>query len=90
MGKSGGRQAQPAAKGGSVQQGMWESVQADLKCVQRRLHSLSGVLCHSQSKEVLSHVPVELPAFQFVPIAPFSIAGHYWKEPGPILLTLAL
>jgi len=27
---------------------------------------------------------------QFVPIAPCPVAGHHWKESGPVLLTPAL
>ena len=43
-------------------------------------------LRHPQSEEVLPHVQVELPLLQFVPVAPCPVAGHHWKESGPILL----
>ena len=46
-----------------------------------RLHSPSGqpvpVLCQPQSKEVLPHVQMEPPVFQFVPIAPGPVTGHH-------------
>jgi len=44
------------------------------------------VLCHPQSKDAFSHVQMELPVFQFVPIALYRVTGHHWKEPGPIHL----
>ena len=44
------------------------------------IFSLSGqpfpVLCHPRGKEVHSHICMELPVFQFVPIA-LSVAGHH-------------
>jgi len=45
------------------------------------------VLHHPQREEVLPHVQTELPMLQFVPIAPCPVAGHHWKEFGPIFLT---
>jgi len=82
-------------KQGHLQQAAQELVQAGLQYLQRRrLHNLRGqpvpVLCHPQREEVLPHVQTELPLLQFVPIAPCPVAGHYWKEPGPILLALTL
>ena len=47
-------------------------------------------LRHPQREEVLPHVQVELPVLQFVPVAPCPVAGHLWKESGPILLTPTL
>ena len=38
----------------------------------------------------LPHLQLELPLFQFVPIAPCPVAGHHWKESGPVLLTPTL
>jgi len=35
------------------------------------------VLYHSQSKEVLPHVQMELLMLQFVPVAPCAVAGHH-------------
>ena len=69
-----------------------------LKCFEylqrRRLHNLPGQpvpgLRHPQSKEVLPHVPMELPMLQFVPVASCPVAGHHWKESGPVLLTPTL
>jgi len=55
-----------------------ESVQAGFEyLLRRRFHSLSGqlvpVLCNPQSKEVFSHVSLELPMFQFLPTASCSV-----------------
>ena len=56
----------------------------------RRLRNLPGqpvpVLRHPQREEILPHVQLELPLLQFVPVAPCPVAGHHWKEFGPILL----
>lgn len=41
------------------------------------------VLCHSQIKEVLSHIHVELPTFQVVPVSP---CPERCQEPGLIHL----
>ena len=49
-----------------------------------------GSLCHPQSKIYFFHVQIEIPMFQFVPIAPCSVTDHQQKDPGPIHLTLAL
>jgi len=48
------------------------------------------VLRHPQREEILPHVQMELPVLQFVPIAPCPVAGHHWKESGPVLLTPTL
>lgn len=44
-------------------------------------------LCHHQNKDVSPHVWMELPMFQFVPIAPDAVTQHHWRESGLILLT---
>jgi len=53
---------------------------------QRRLHNTSGqpvpVLYHRHSKEVLPHVHLKLPVFQFVSTAHFPVTGQL-KESGP-------
>ena len=82
-------------KQGHLQQAAQDRMQAGLEYLQRRrLHNLSGQpgpgLRHPQREEVLPHVQTELPVLQFVPIAPCPVAGHYWKELGPILLTPTL
>jgi len=41
-------------------------------------------------KKFFPHVQMELPVFQFVPIASCPVMGRCWKEPGPIHLTAAL
>ena len=85
----------PLPKQGLLQQAAQDLIQAGLEYLQRgKLHSLPGqpvpVLCHPQREEVLPHVQLELPVLQFVPIAPCPVAGHRWKESGPILLTPTL
>ena len=70
-------------------------MQAGFEYLQRRRsHNLSGqpvpVLHHPQSKEVFPHVQMELLILQFVPVATRPVAGHHWKEFGPILLTPTL
>jgi len=82
-------------KQGHLQQAAQHRDQAGLEYLQRRrLHSLPGQpepgLCHPQREEVLPHLQLELPPLQFVPVAPCPVAGHYWKESGPILLTPTL
>ena len=47
----------------------------------------TATLRHPQSTEIFLHVQMELPMFQLVPVAPFPVAGHHWKESDPILLT---
>jgi len=37
--------------------------------------------CSVTLQEVLPHVPMELPVFQFVPIVPCPVTGQHWKEP---------
>ena len=44
----------------------------------------------SPSEEVLPHVQLDLPLLHFVPVAPCPVAGHHWKESGPVLLTPTL
>ena len=56
-------------KEGSLQQVAQESIQMGLEYLQRiKLHNTSGqpvpVLCHPHSKEVISHVHMELSMFQ--------------------------
>ena len=82
----------PLPKQGHPEQAAQHRGQAVLEYFQRRrIHNLSGQpvagLCHPQREEVLPHVQMELPVLQFVPIAPCPVAGHHWKELGPILLT---
>ena len=82
-------------KQSQLQQAVEDLVQAGVEYLQRRrLHSLPGqpvpVLRHPQREEVLPHIQTELPLLQFVPIAPCPVAGHHWKESGPILLTPTL
>ena len=78
-------------KQGHLQQAAQELVQAGLEYLQRRrLHNLPGqpvpVFHHPQREEILPHVQTELPVPQFVPVAPCLVAGHYWKELGPIVI----
>ena len=85
----------PLPKQGHLQQAAQELFQAGLEYLQRRrLHNLPGqpvpVLRHPQREEVLPHVQLELPRLQFVPVAPCPVAGHHWKESGPVLLTPTL
>ena len=47
-------------------------------------------LRHPQREEVLPHAQLELRLLPFVPIAPCPVAGHNWKESGPVLLTPTL
>lgn len=72
-----------------------ERIQTGFEDLQRRrLHNLSGKvvpgLCPPQSKEIFPHIEMDFLVFQFVPVAPCPIAGHHWKEPGPIVQTPAL
>ena len=94
-GTSVGLQPNPLPKQGHPEQAAQHCIQVGLEYLQRRrLHSLPGQpgpgLRHPQREEVLPHVQVELPQLQFVPIAPCPIAGHHWKEFGPVLLTPTL
>ena len=71
----------PLSKQGHLQQAAQDLVQAGLEYLQRRrLHNLPGrpvpVLHHPQREEVLPHVQTELAMLQFVPIAPYPVAGH--------------
>jgi len=82
-------------KQGHLQEVAQDLVQVGLEYRQRRrLHNLPGQpvpgLRHPQSEEVLPHVQLELPLLQFVPVGPCPVAGHHWKESGPILLTPTL
>ena len=85
----------PLSKQGHLQQPAGDLVQVGLEYLQRRrLHNLPGqpvpVLRHPQREEVLPLVWMELPVLQCVPITPCPVAGHHWKEFGPILLTPTL
>lgn len=42
------------------------------------------------NKEVLPHIKVELPVYQFLPIASCPIAWHHEEEPGSIIMTPSL
>lgn len=56
----------------------------------RRLQSLQAVCSSALSTltwKNLFHVYMELPVFQFSPLAPCSIPPHHWKVSGPIRLT---
>lgn len=55
-----------------------------------RLERVAEIICQHYSKEALPYVCMEVPVFQFVPIATCSVAGHHWKEPATICLTLTL
>jgi len=50
----------------------------------RKLHNLSGrpapVLHHSDSEGILPWVCMELPVFQFLPVAPGPVVAHHQKE----------
>jgi len=79
-------------KQGHPEQAAQDLVQAGLEYLQRRrLHSPSGQpgpgLRQPQREEVLPRLQLELPRLQFVPVAPCPVAGHHWKESGPVLLT---
>ena len=85
----------PLPKQGHPEQAAQHLVQAGLEYLQRRrLHSLPGQpgpgLRHPQREEVLPRVQLELLMLQFVPVAPCPVAGHHWKESGPVLLTPTL
>jgi len=74
----------PLPKQIHLEQAAHDPVQVGFDYLQRgRLHNLSGqpvtVLCHSQSKEVLPHVQVELLLLRIVPISPCPVAGHHWE-----------
>ena len=95
QGPLGVTQTNPLPKQGHPEQAAQHRVQAGLEYLQRRrLHSLPGQpgpgLRHPQGEEVLPRVQLELPLLQFVPIAPCPVAGHHWKESGPVLLTPTL
>ena len=79
----------PLPKQGHLQQAAQDRIQLGFQYLQRsRLHNPSGqpvaVLRHPQSEEVLPPVQMELPQLQFVPVAPCPVAGHHWKESGPV------
>ena len=85
----------PLPKQGDLQQAAQDVVQVGFEYLQRRrLHNLPGqsvpVLWHPLSKEVLPRVQLKRPMLQSVPVAPCPVAGHHWKESGPILLTPSL
>lgn len=48
------------------------------------------VFCHPHSKELFSHVQVELSMYLFLPIASCAIIWHRQEEPGCILLVPSL
>ena len=52
----------------------------------RPLRSSSPTIKKFFHQAVLPHVQLELPRLQFVPVAPCPVAGHHWKESGPVLL----
>lgn len=87
-GTSGDHPPQAPAKAGSLQEDAQGSFLAGFERLQRRLHNLIGqpvpVLCHPHSENILSHVQIEIPVFQFVPGAPCSVTGNHQKEPGPM------
>jgi len=93
-GTPGVTQPNPLPKQGHPEQAAQDYVQVGLEYLQRRLHSPSGQpvpgLRHPQREEVLPHLQLELPLLHFVPVAPCPVAGHHWKESGPILLTPTL
>jgi len=65
-----------------LQQAAQDLVQAGFEYLQRRrLHNTSEqpvpVLHHPQCKDVLTHVQLELPMLQYVPIAPCPVTGHH-------------
>ena len=71
----------PLPKESHPEQAAQDCVQAGREYLQRmRIHNLPGqpvpVLRHPQSEEVLPHVQTELPMLQFVPIAPYPVAGQ--------------
>jgi len=85
----------PLPKQGHLQQAAQDLVWVGLEYLQRRrLHNLPGqpvpVLRHPQREAILPHIQMELPVFQFVPIAPCPVAGHHREESGPILVTPTL
>jgi len=65
--------------------------QVGLEYLQRRLLHLSGqpvpVFWHSHSKEIPPRVHMDLPVFQFLPVAPCPTTTHHQKEPSPNNLT---
>jgi len=72
----------PLPKQGHLQQAAQDFIPVGFQYLQRRrLYNPSGqpgpVLCHPQSEEFLSHVQLELPMLQFVPVAPCPAAGHH-------------
>jgi len=68
-----------------------DHIQAAFKHLQRkRLRHLSRhtvpVLGQHHREAIFSHVQMELPLFQFEPVASRSVARHHQKQPSPILL----
>ena len=92
---SGDHPAQPPAEAGSPRAGCtgpcpggsWISPEKETP---QPLWAAWARLRHPQREEVLPHVQLELPRLQFVPVAPCPVAGHHWKESGPVLLTPTL
>jgi len=84
----------PLPKQGHLPQAAQDLVQAGFDYLQRRrLHNLPGQpvpVRHHPPSKVLPRLQMELLMLQFVPVAPWPVAGHHWKESGPILLTPTL
>ena len=84
----------PLPKQGHLEHVAQDLIQAGFEYFHRGIHNPSGqpvpVLRHPQGEEVLPRVQLKLPMLQFVLTAPCPVAGHHWKESGPILLTLIL
>jgi len=78
----------PLPKQGPLQQAAEDLVQAGFEYHQRRrIHNISGqpvpVVRHPQMEEVLPYVQVELPMFQFVPVALDLSLGTTENSLGP-------
>jgi len=72
----------PLPKQGHLQKAAQDCIQAGFEYLQgRKIHNPSGepvpVLCHPQREEVPPPVQMELPMFQFVPVAPCPVTGHH-------------
>ena len=90
---SGEHQFQSPAKAGSLQQVTQESIQEVLNISSEVDFTTSlGSLfqCSVTLSEVLSHVQMKIPVFQFVPTVPCPVTEHNQIDPGSILLTIAL
>ena len=72
----------PLIEQAHAEQEAQEHLQAGFEWLQgRRLHNLPGqpvpLLWHPHRKEGFSHIEVELPVFQLVPIVSWPVIGHY-------------